>query len=177
MTEHPLGAIILTGGASRRMGADKATQLWGQERAVDLVAGLAASAGAALVISAGPGRLGLPRALDAAPHGGPVGGILSGLAWLGGRCAKVLVLAVDAPTLRLADIAPLLSAPSPGAVFAGLPLPMVLDPHAAPADAAADWPVRRFAERSGLAQLEPNAGSLARLRGANTPQEQAGLLG
>ncbi|MBR7618659.1 hypothetical protein JKL49_04595 [Phenylobacterium sp. 20VBR1] len=27
-----LGAIILTGGASRRMGADKASQLWGAVR-------------------------------------------------------------------------------------------------------------------------------------------------
>jgi len=158
------------------MGADKATQLWGEERAVDLVAGLAASAGAALIISAGPGRFGLPRTLDKTPLGGPVGGILSGLAWLDGRCAKVLVLAVDAPTLSLDDLAPLLAAPSPGAVFAGMPLPMVLDPQATAAGAEAGWPVRRFAERSGLTQLEPNAGSLARLRGANTPQELAGLL-
>ncbi|HWU81604.1 MAG TPA: NTP transferase domain-containing protein, partial [Caulobacter sp.] len=33
----PFGAIILTGGASRRMGADKAALDWGGQRAVDRV--------------------------------------------------------------------------------------------------------------------------------------------
>ena len=68
-----LGAIILTGGASRRMGTDKAAQLWDGRRAVDRVAELARSVGATVVVSAGDGEFGLPRAPDPAPLSGPVG--------------------------------------------------------------------------------------------------------
>jgi molybdopterin-guanine dinucleotide biosynthesis protein A len=44
MTATPatiFGAIILTGGASRRMGADKAALEWDGRRAIDRVAALA----------------------------------------------------------------------------------------------------------------------------------------
>jgi molybdopterin-guanine dinucleotide biosynthesis protein A len=38
---NTLGAIILCGGGSRRMGRDKALLDWGGERAIDRVAALA----------------------------------------------------------------------------------------------------------------------------------------
>ena len=176
-TPPALGAIILTGGASRRMGTDKAAQLWDGRRAVDLVAELARSVGATVVVSAGDGEFGLPRAPDPAPRSGPVAGVLAGVALLGDQVSRVLVLAVDAPTIRPEDLAPLLAAEAPGAAFEAQPLPMVLDLAAVPQDAQADWPLRRFVERAALIQVALNPELLPRLRGANTPQERDRLTG
>lgn len=175
-TTRSLGAIILTGGASSRMGADKAAQPWGSLRAVDHVAALAGAVGAGPVVTAGEGDFGLPFAPEPGGRGGPVAGLLSGLAWMPAGVSTVLVLAVDAPTLRPADLAPLLSAGRPGAAYQGLPLPMVLDLSAVPADARSDWPLRRFVERAGLIQLPVAAEAVGRIRGANTPEEQMRLL-
>ena len=172
-----LGAIILTGGASSRMGADKASQAWGEGlRAIDRVALLAARLGAARTVTSGDGDFGLPRAPDPAPFSGPVAGILAGLSVLGEDIGRVLVLAVDAPTIRTEDLAPLLAAPAPGAAYDGLPVPMVFARDAAPAEAQDGWPLRRWVERAGLAVLEPPGEAVARLRGANTPEERAVLL-
>ncbi|MES2341247.1 MAG: NTP transferase domain-containing protein [Pseudomonadota bacterium] len=171
-----LGAIILTGGASRRMGTDKALQLWGGVRAIDRVVALARGAGAVQIVTAGEGDYGPPRAPDPAPFSGPVAGVLAGLALLGERFTRVLILAVDAPTLRVEDLAPLLTAPGPGAAFEGFPVPMAFDPTAVPADVRQHWPLRRFVERAGLTQLAGAADAADRIRGANTPEERARLL-
>jgi molybdopterin-guanine dinucleotide biosynthesis protein A len=171
-----LGAIILTGGASSRMGVDKASQIWGDRRAVDHVADLARAVGAALIVTAGGADFGLPCAADPEPFGGPVGGLLRGAELLGPRVARLLVLAVDAPTIRPEDLAPLLAAPAPGAAFQGLPLPMMIAPSAIASDARADWPLKRVVERAGLASLDPPPNAVARLRGANTLTERAQLL-
>jgi molybdopterin-guanine dinucleotide biosynthesis protein A len=171
-----LGAIILTGGASSRMGTDKASQLWGGLRAVDRVASLARDAGATRIVTAGEGEFGLPRAADPQPLSGPVAGLLAGMSLLGGEFERLLVLAVDAPTLRLDDLAPLLAAPPPGAAFEGAPLPMVIDAAAVPGEAQDGWPLRRFVERAGLAQFSTTSSAASRIRGANTPDEQARLL-
>lgn len=172
----PLGAIILTGGASRRMGADKATQVWGRRRAVDRVAALAARLGASEVVTAGPGDFGLPRALDPKPFSGPVAGVLSALKLIDPGIERVLVLAVDAPTLRPGDLAPLISTADPGAVFEGFPLPMLIARTAVAGDAQDDWPLRRLAERAGLTYLRAAPAAHGRLRGANTPEERDQLL-
>jgi len=172
-----LGAAILTGGASSRMGEDKAVQLWGGERAVDLVAALARAAGALEIVTVGGGDYGWPRVGDATPLAGPVGGILSGTAALAERgCHAALILAVDSPTIRLSDLAPLLEAPPPGAAFDGLHLPVLIALAALPADAEAGWPVRRLIESGGLARPACPPEAVARLRGANTPEERAQLL-
>ncbi|OYW99702.1 MAG: molybdopterin-guanine dinucleotide biosynthesis protein A, partial [Caulobacter vibrioides] len=102
---------------------------------------------------------------------GPVGGVLAGARALG--TARLLVLAVDAPTITLEDLAPLLAM---GGCYEGLPVPMVLDAAALPADAEAGWPLRRLAERAGLQALPVPDGALLRLRGANTPEERDALL-
>ena len=172
----PLDVIILAGGASRRMGVDKAVLVWEGRRAIDRVADLARALGARRVLTAGDGDYGLERVADPTPQAGPVAGVLAGLAALRGRPGRVLVLAVDAPTLRPEDLTPLLAASPPGANFAGLPLPMVITPSAVPTDARDDWPLRRFAERAGLAQIEAEPALQARLRGANTPEERDRLL-
>jgi molybdopterin-guanine dinucleotide biosynthesis protein A len=170
---NTLGAIILCGGGSRRMGRDKALLDWGGERAIDRVTALAKAAGAETLVTAGA-DLGLPWVPDGEAGAGPVGGVLAGVAALG--TARLLVLAVDAPTVTIEDLAPLLAAAAPGATYEGLPLPMVLDASALPESAEPGWPLRRLAERAGLAALPVPDGALARLRGANTPEERADLM-
>jgi len=171
-----LGAIILTGGASRRMGTDKAVQDWAGLRAVDRVAALARLAGAEQVISAG-GDYGLPSVPDPGRYAGPVAGLLTGATALQAQGFEwALVLAVDAPTLRPQDLAPLLIEPR-GAAYGGFPLPMVLPLAAIPQDAELDWPLRRLVERAGLTRIGCPADVARRVRGANTPRERQALLG
>ena len=120
-----LGAVILVGGASSRMGADKAAQVWEGKRAVDLVAELARAAGARLVLTAG-GDYGLPFVADPFEGAGPAAGVLVGAARLADEAmSHALLLAVDAPTLEVCDLAPLFAAPDPGAAFAGYPLSLI----------------------------------------------------
>ncbi|NQE63903.1 molybdenum cofactor guanylyltransferase [Caulobacter sp. RHG1] len=166
-----LGAIILCGGASRRMGRDKAVLDWGGARAVDRVAALARAVGAQALVTAGA-DFGLPWVPDEDAMAGPVGGVLAGARFLGTE--RLLVLAVDAPTVTVDDLAPLLPG---GGHYEGLPVPMVLEAAALPVEAQAGWPLRRLVERAGLAALAAPEGALARLRGANTPEERADLLG
>jgi len=172
-----LGSIILTGGAASRMGADKGALPWLGMRAVDRVAALARAAGAHVLVTVGTTDYGLAFVADDPPLGGPVGGVLAGVKALRTRgCDRALVLAVDAPTIRLADIEPLLSEVGVGAAFEALHLPMVLDIAAIPSEARADWPMARLAERTGLSQLICPPEARARLRGANTPVERDELL-
>lgn len=172
----PFGALILTGGGSRRMGRDKAALEWDGVRAVDHVADLARTVGAQAVLSVGA-DLGLSWVPDPEPGAGPVGGVLAGVEalWALGL-ERALILAVDAPTLVAEDLAPLLAAEAPGAAYEGLPLPMVLTFTAVPDDAVAGWPLRRLVERAGLQTVALPAEAEARMRGANTPEERARLL-
>jgi molybdopterin-guanine dinucleotide biosynthesis protein A len=172
-----LGALILTGGASSRMGADKAAIPWLGIRAVDRVADLAARLGAAPVFTVGAEDYGHPFVADEPRLGGPVGGVMAGAARLrAAGCARALVLAVDAPTIRPEDLALLLGAEEAGAAFAELHVPMVIALAAIPTDVRADWPIARLVERAGLLRPSCPAGARPRLRGANTPAEQDALL-
>jgi molybdopterin-guanine dinucleotide biosynthesis protein A len=106
-----------------------------------------------------------------------VAGTLAGVARLAQQgFGRALVLAVDAPTARPEDLAPLLAAPDPGAAYEGLPLPMVVAVAAVPMGAPGDWPLMRLAERTGLARLPCPPEARRRLRGANTPEERAALV-
>ena len=166
-----LGAIILCGGGSVRMGRDKALLDWGGVRAVDRVAALARAAGAEAVLTAGR-DYGLDWVLDPEEGAGPVGGVLAGAAALRARgCARALVLAVDAPTLTADDLAPLL-ATKRGGTFEVSPVPMVLPLDALPEGAQAGWPLRRLVERAGLLVLPCAEEAKARILGANTPEER-----
>ena len=114
---------------------------------------------------------------DEPPWGGPVGGVLAGAQALrAAGCERALVLAVDAPSLTVADLAPLLARHGPGAAFEGLHLPLVLELSALPGDARADWAMARLVERAGVVRLPCSPGAQARLRGANTPEERDVLL-
>jgi molybdopterin-guanine dinucleotide biosynthesis protein A len=172
-----LGVAILTGGTGSRMGADKAAILWGRKRAIDRVAALAETTGAGIILTVGTTNYGLPLVLDHVPRGGPTGGVLAGGAALrGAGCDRMLVLAVDAPTIRPGDIGPLLSVGGPGATYDGLHLPIVVDIAALPSDAQANWPLWRLADQAGLVRIACPAPARARLRGANTPEERSVLL-
>jgi molybdenum cofactor guanylyltransferase len=169
-----LAAIILAGGRSQRMGRDKAAILWAGRSAVERLAGLARAAGAERVVVSG-GDHGLPFVRDPTPFGGPVGGLLAAAEQLA-NAERLLVLAVDAPTVLRDDLRPLLSAPEPGACYLGYPLPMVLARCAIPTGAAPGMPLRRFVERAGLRQITPLPEACLRLRGANTPAELQELI-
>jgi molybdopterin-guanine dinucleotide biosynthesis protein A len=93
-----VGGIVLTGGASSRLGRDKAlVEVSGEAlaaRAARLLAVLAAP-----VVEAGPGRSGLSAVTDDPGGSGPLSGVVAGareldrLGWRG----PVLVLACDMP--------------------------------------------------------------------------------
>src|SRR5581483_8426222 len=109
------------------MGEDKARLTWNGVGAVERLARVAGALGAGHIVTAGRGEFGLPR-VDDLPGGGPVPGILAGLAELLARgCVRALVLAVDAPTVSAEDLRPLVVSAAPGAAYAGLPLPLVVD--------------------------------------------------
>lgn len=169
--------MILSGGASSRMGVDKAALDWLGRRAVDRTADVARNAGADPVITVGEAAYGLDHVVEDPPLGGPVGGVLAGAQALGAvGCGRALVLAVDAPTLTLEDLAPLLAAGGVGAAYEGLHFPLVVMLDALPTDALAGWPMARLAERAGVTRLAPPHGASARLRGANTREEREALL-
>ncbi len=175
-TDLKTGGLILAGGASRRMGRDKAVMDWAGRRAVDRIFDLARQVCGGAVLVAG-GDYGLPFVADPRAGAGPVAGVLAGLAALRTEgCRTALVLAVDAPTLTRADLAPLLAASPPGAAYEGFPLPMVIALAAIPAEAEGSWPLRRLVERASLAQLTCPAPVALRARGANTLAEHEALL-
>jgi molybdopterin-guanine dinucleotide biosynthesis protein A len=156
------------------MGRDKALIKWRGQTAVARTAGLAGACGAEWLVVSGA-DYGLPCVADP-PDSGPVGGFMAAAAAVRAKGAeRLLVLAVDAPSIRAQDLAPLLKRGPPGAAFEGLPLPMVIEAGAVPNDVAKDWSLRRLVEAAGLTILPPPPGAAARLRGANTPQELKGL--
>lgn len=172
-----LGALILTGGKSSRMGRDKAGIDWGGKIAVERVAALARSAGAGVVLTVGARDFGIDNVVEPKPGEGPAAGIVAGGMALRDRgVARALVLACDAPTITLDDLLPLLRVPGPGAAFEGLHLPLVVDVGRLPV-ASAGWSVRRLIADCGLLLLTSPADAVARLRGANTPDELAQLRG
>ncbi|HXA37953.1 MAG TPA: NTP transferase domain-containing protein [Phenylobacterium sp.] len=171
-----LATVILCGGASSRMGADKARLDWHGVSAIDRLAALSHDLGIRMVLTAGADH-GLPAVLDARPGEGPCGGVLAAAQRLRAEgYARALILAVDAPTIIAADIRPLLEAGDPGAAYEGLPLPMVIGLAAVPAATEAQWPLKRLVEIAGLAILPCGDGARPRLKGANTPEERRRLL-
>ena len=158
------------------MGQDKALLDWRGATALDRLTALSRDVGIRMVLTAGADH-GLPAVLDAEPGGGPCGGILAAALRLRAEgYDRALVLAVDAPTVTASDIRPLLDSRAPGAAYDGLPLPMVIDLAAIPADTEAHWPLKRLAQAAALAVLPCSDEARPRLRGANTPEERRRLL-
>ena len=100
MAQRPdaIGGLLLTGGASRRMGADKALIEIEGRRLVDRAAEVL-TAVAEPVVEVGPGWSGLPAVREDPPGSGPLAALGAGAAALraAGHAGPVLVLAVDMP--------------------------------------------------------------------------------
>ena len=97
------GGVILAGGRSSRMGADKATLDWHGTPLVRHVAAVVGGAvdGPVVVVAASGQALpcGLAVVRDARPGRGPLQGLLAGLEALAGRAECAYVCAVDLPFL------------------------------------------------------------------------------
>jgi molybdopterin-guanine dinucleotide biosynthesis protein A len=102
MLHQTCAGLLLTGGASRRMGSDKALLEVGGRRLVDRAAEVL-TAVADPVIEVGPGWSGLPAVREDPPGSGPLAALSAGAAALraAGHNGAVLVLAVDMPRVSV----------------------------------------------------------------------------
>jgi molybdopterin-guanine dinucleotide biosynthesis protein A len=93
-----IGGLLLTGGASRRMGRDKALIEVDGQRLVDRAAAVLQAVADPLV-EVGPGWSALPAVREDPPGTGPLAALAAGAAALraAGHDGPVLVLAVDMP--------------------------------------------------------------------------------
>jgi molybdopterin-guanine dinucleotide biosynthesis protein A len=141
--------FAVAGGASRRMGRDKALLPWaGEDLLGHTLSRLRAVVSAVRIVS-GPGvrhaERGVPVDTDAGT--GALGGVLAGLSAAGGRAA--LVLAVDLPLVPTALLARLLERAH--GVDAVVPIsPRGAEPLCALYGPACLEPIRRRAERGDL---------------------------
>jgi molybdopterin-guanine dinucleotide biosynthesis protein A len=109
--------LLLTGGASTRLGVDKAELRRDGERLADRSARLLAAA-CDPALEVGPGVSRLPGVREEPPGGGPLAAVVAGAAALTTRGVDqpVLVLAVDLPFVDAALLGWLSEHPAPGAV-------------------------------------------------------------
>lgn len=91
-----LDVVVLAGGASRRMGADKARLQVGGRRLVDLVAEAQRGTGHRVLVACGDRPLGLPdEVADADGLTGPIAGLLGALR--ASTADAIALVPVDAP--------------------------------------------------------------------------------
>jgi molybdopterin-guanine dinucleotide biosynthesis protein A len=97
-----IGGLLLTGGASRRMGTDKALIEVDGQRLVDRTAAVLRAV-ADPVVEVGPGWSDLPAVREDPPGSGPLAALSAGAAALraAGHDGPVLVLAVDMPRVSV----------------------------------------------------------------------------
>ncbi|MCQ4613805.1 molybdenum cofactor guanylyltransferase [Corynebacterium sp. CCUG 55013] len=98
-----VGIIVLAGGRSTRMGADKAQVKVNGTRLVDAVCARIPDDVPRIVVS--PKPLGMPTVSEDPPFGGPVAGIAAGLSRI--DAPFVAIVSVDAP--RSPELIPVLS--------------------------------------------------------------------
>jgi molybdopterin-guanine dinucleotide biosynthesis protein A len=106
-----VAALLLTGGASSRLGQDKATLIVGGERLCDRAARLLTEV-AAPALEVGPGYTSLPAVDEGPERRGPLAAVAAGGAALPAGMAA-LVLAVDMPYVTEPLLAALAHHPSP----------------------------------------------------------------
>ena len=113
----PVAGLLLTGGASRRLGIDKATLLVDGERLADHAARVLAAV-VAPVIEVGPGYTSLPAVREDRPGDGPLVALAAGAAALAARALEVpaVVLAVDLPFVDVSVVEWLAAHSAPGTV-------------------------------------------------------------
>ncbi|HEX3424485.1 MAG TPA: formate dehydrogenase accessory sulfurtransferase FdhD [Acidimicrobiales bacterium] len=118
----PVAALLLTGGASRRMGRDKATIVFDGEPLARRTAALLARR-ADPVLEVGPGFTNLPHLLEDPPGSGPLAAMAAGGAalWARHHQGPVLVIGTDLPHLSDAFLRTLAEYPVPGADYSVVP--------------------------------------------------------
>jgi molybdopterin-guanine dinucleotide biosynthesis protein A len=96
-----IAGLLLTGGASRRMGTDKALLEVDGRRMVDRAAAVLAAV-TDPVVEVGPGWSELPAVREDPPGSGPLAAVSTGVAALraAGHDGRVIVLAVDMPRVN-----------------------------------------------------------------------------
>ena len=154
---------VLTGGASRRMGRDKALLDVGGVPLALRVASVLGAAGAARVLAVGGDghalrALGLEWCPDDHPGEGPLGGILTALG--SASTDVVAVVATDLP-----DLTPDAVARVVGALTHEVDVALATTAHAAPptsGDAAASAPPRHLDDAARPPRLEPLCGAWRR---------------
>jgi molybdenum cofactor guanylyltransferase len=110
-----VAGVLLTGGASRRMGTDKARLVVnGETLAVRSARVLSAACDP--VIEVGPGLSGLPAIQEDPPGAGPLVALLAGVGALG-HPAVVVLLACDLPFIEAALLQLLVEWPGTGTVI------------------------------------------------------------
>lgn len=116
-TFPPMGAILLLGGASTRMGAPKADLDWdGEPLAAHVAQVLLDAVGSPVVAVAAPGQRvpdlppGVELVRDRVGGEGPLRGVEAGLEAIGDRADRAFVASVDAPLLHPAFVRALLGA-------------------------------------------------------------------
>ncbi len=130
MVAMPAAGLLLTGGASRRMGRDKATLPGGQPgETLAVRTGRLLAATAAPALEIGPGRSGLPAVVEAEPGLGPLAAVATGRRALLARgwAGPAIVVATDLPRLTAALLSWLADHPYGGSVIPvaeGAPQPL-----------------------------------------------------
>jgi molybdopterin-guanine dinucleotide biosynthesis protein A len=157
---------VLTGGASSRMGRDKAAiEVDGVAMADRVAAALRAAGAAAVVTVGGTGA----DVVDDHPGDGPLGGVLTALRWAGDRVVVVAPCDLVAPD---ASAFAALAAAAPAVGGAGEPLPIAVGPPAlatlASAFDAGERSLRRAVEELAVAVVALDAAALA---DADVPSE------
>lgn len=114
----PVAGLVLTGGASRRMGRDKASLVLGDGRTCARTVADRLVQVADPVLEVGRGASGLPTVADDLPAAGPLAALASGWAALAraGHAGPVLVLACDLPAVTVPLLRLLARAPGDGTV-------------------------------------------------------------
>lgn len=183
---------MAAGGASRRMGRDKALLPWGASTLLGhAVARLRDAVGEVVILGGAAARYeghGAPALADLHPGQGPLGGLLTALAALGGREA-VLLLGVDVPFATVPVLRQLVEAAHAGD---DVVVPLTAEgpqPLCALYRATCLEPVRRSLERGdrrmtafwpelsvrrlGREELLPQGDPELLFRNLNTPEEYA----
>jgi molybdopterin-guanine dinucleotide biosynthesis protein A len=173
----PRIGVLLAGGASRRMGRDKASLLWRGRPLLRHMLDLLGELGLQRIVVSGD-RDGVDAIPDRQPARGPLGGLASVAVEL--PDAILLVVPVDMPCLDAPLLRGLLDAHPGGPVhYAERPLPMRLpldvalreDFRAWLANPAAPRAVHRLHARLGSRSLPVESTLLARLVNTNTPED------
>jgi molybdopterin-guanine dinucleotide biosynthesis protein A len=176
--------VLLTGGASTRMGRDKATLVVDgrtlASRTAELLSGVADRC-----VVVGRGVSGLDAVLEDPPGGGPLVAIAAGVAAVG-TDRPALVVACDLPRLQTGLLRWLVDHPSPGSVvplWEGRPQPLCARwcPAAlhAVTGLVADGirSMRTLVERSDTELVAPPRDMATALQDVDTPEQLAGLAG